>query len=79
MINIMDPDQIKEVFTNINDFQKPKTNPLGKILTTGLAIHEGEKWAKHRKIINPAFHQEKLKVTCSSLFRYISLCVLMEN
>ncbi|KDO52099.1 hypothetical protein CISIN_1g045884mg, partial [Citrus sinensis] len=40
MINIMDPDQIKEVFTNINDFQKPKTNPLGKILTTRLAIRE---------------------------------------
>ncbi|KAK9204356.1 hypothetical protein WN943_014614 [Citrus x changshan-huyou] len=69
MINIMDPDQIKEVFTNINDFQKPKTNPLGKILTTRLAIHEGEKWAKHRKIINPAFHQEKLKLMLPAFYQ----------
>ncbi|KAL9432995.1 hypothetical protein AB3S75_027909 [Citrus x aurantiifolia] len=69
MINIMDLDQIKEVFTNINDFQKPKTNPLGKILTTGLAIHEVEKWAKHRKIINPAFHQEKLKLMLPAFYQ----------
>lgn len=75
MINIMDPDQLKEVFTKINDFQKPKSNPLGKILTTGLASHEGEKWAKHRKIINPAFHQEKLKVFYSSVLDYVCVCV----
>jgi cytochrome P450 len=28
----------------------------------GLSNHEGEKWAVHRKIINHAFHLEKLKV-----------------
>ena len=58
----MSPGQIKDVFTKISDFQKPKTNPLTRLLETGVINYEGEKWAKHRKIINPAFHMEKLKV-----------------
>ncbi|KAM7497861.1 hypothetical protein LguiA_022275 [Lonicera macranthoides] len=58
---IMDTDLIKEVFTKIHSFQKQKTSPLVKLFINGLAIYEGEVWEKHRKIINPAFHQEKLK------------------
>ncbi|KAL2900154.1 hypothetical protein RDABS01_025236 [Bienertia sinuspersici] len=44
------------------EFQKPNTNPLAKMLVKGLVAYEGQKWAKHRKIINPAFHMEKLKM-----------------
>lgn len=46
----------------IEDFPKPKLSSLAKYLTNGIVQYEGEKWAKHRKIINPAFHIEKLKV-----------------
>ncbi|KAL9236219.1 hypothetical protein vseg_010918 [Gypsophila vaccaria] len=60
-INIMDPQMIKEVLMKYEEFQKPHTNPLTKMLVRGLVAYEGEKWAKHRKIINPAFHMEKLK------------------
>ncbi|KAK9937709.1 hypothetical protein M0R45_014481 [Rubus argutus] len=35
--------------------------PIPRLLTRGLANYEGEKWAKHRRIINPTFHSEKLK------------------
>ncbi|XP_039686603.1 cytochrome P450 72A68-like isoform X5 [Medicago truncatula] len=61
-VNITDPDMIRDVFNKMYDFQKPNANPLGKLLANGLASHEGEQWSKHRKIINPAFHVEKLKI-----------------
>ena len=75
-VNIMNPDQIRDVFMKINEYQKPTHPPL-KPLACGLASHEGEKWAKHRKIINPAFHQEKLKViTVASTYLPISVHVI---
>ncbi|KAK1550087.1 hypothetical protein Q3G72_013484 [Acer saccharum] len=41
---------------------KPPVNPLAEILQKGVATLEGEKWAKRRKLIMPAFHLENLKV-----------------
>ncbi|KAG8367167.1 hypothetical protein BUALT_Bualt16G0044400 [Buddleja alternifolia] len=41
--------------------QKPTLNPLITILTKGLTTLQGDEWATHRRIINPAFHLEKLK------------------
>ncbi|KAJ7948836.1 Cytochrome P450 [Quillaja saponaria] len=61
MVIIMNPEEIRDIFTKISDFQKPVRSPCAKFLITGLVQHEGEKWAKHRKIINPAFRLEKLK------------------
>ncbi|KAJ0840439.1 putative 11-oxo-beta-amyrin 30-oxidase [Helianthus annuus] len=59
----MDPEIIKDVLVRkINDFQKLTFNPLFvKYIATGLVSHEGDQWAKHRKLINPGFHAEKLK------------------
>ncbi|MFS7994141.1 putative 11-oxo-beta-amyrin 30-oxidase [Helianthus anomalus] len=55
---------IREVLANYNTYQKPRGgNPLTKMLVRGLVDLEGEQWVKHRKIINPAFNMEKLKVT----------------
>lgn len=62
-VYISHPDLIKDVCNKFYDFQKPKGgNPLTKLLVGGLIEAEGDRWAKHRKIINPAFHIEKLKV-----------------
>ena len=62
MISISTPELIREVFTKMHDFQKAKFSPIFDKLFPGLVSYEGEKWAQHRKIINPAFHMEKLKV-----------------
>ncbi|KAJ1425234.1 Cytochrome P450 [Sesbania bispinosa] len=58
---ITEPEQIKEVFNKIHDFSKPKFNSVINLLNVGLVQYNGEKWAKHRKIVNPAFHLDKLK------------------
>ncbi|KAM7497833.1 hypothetical protein LguiA_022247 [Lonicera macranthoides] len=61
-VHIMEPELIREILNKYQIFQKPKPNPLMKLFVDGLGSHEEEKWAKHRKIINPAFHVEKLKI-----------------
>ncbi|XP_071904251.1 cytochrome P450 CYP72A219-like isoform X1 [Coffea arabica] len=58
---IMDPELIREILTKNVIFKKPIPNPLAKFLVAGLAGYEDEKWAKHRKIVTPAFYVEKLK------------------
>ncbi|XP_022974803.1 cytochrome P450 CYP72A219-like [Cucurbita maxima] len=60
-VHIMDPDQLKAAFSLMHDVQKPSINPLSRLLFDGLTDHEGPKWVKHRKIINPAFHFKQLK------------------
>lgn len=58
---IWDLDKIREILSKSFVFQKP-SNPVGEVLGTGLASYEAEKWAKHRRLINPAFQMEKIKV-----------------
>ncbi|CAN7074916.1 unnamed protein product [Brassica oleracea var. botrytis] len=60
-ITITNPEQIKEVLNKIYDFQKPNTFPLSRLVASGLFSYDGDKWAKHRRIINPAFHLDKIK------------------
>ncbi|CAJ2659447.1 secologanin synthase-like protein [Trifolium pratense] len=68
-VNITDPELIKDVLNKIYDFRKPIANPLFKLLVNGLVSLEGEQWSKHRKIINPAFHLEKLKIMLPIFFK----------
>lgn len=63
---LMEPDLIIEVLNDIFNYRRPPGNPLTKLLAAGVGAYETDKWAKHRKIINPAFHLEKLKVISSS-------------
>ncbi|KAK9092519.1 hypothetical protein Syun_027430 [Stephania yunnanensis] len=61
-LNIMDADLVRDVLTNKSGhFITVTANPYEKVFVTGLVGLNGGKWAKHRKIINPAFHLEKLK------------------
>ncbi|PIA26873.1 hypothetical protein AQUCO_08600025v1 [Aquilegia coerulea] len=75
---VTDPDMIKEILSDKSGcFGKIKGNPLGNLLATGILSYEGDKWAKHRKIINPAFHQEKLKMMLPAF--YTSCCEMVDK
>lgn len=62
---LFDAKLIREVFTKYRVYEKSHSNPLISLLVTGLVGHEGDKWVKHRRIIDPAFHVEKMKVSNS--------------
>ncbi len=63
-ITITDPDLIKEVLTKIHVFKKSQmlTRFAREVVGKGVLTTDGEEWALHRRIVNPSFHQEKLKV-----------------
>ncbi|XP_073156892.1 cytochrome P450 CYP72A219-like isoform X2 [Henckelia pumila] len=67
---ITDTDLIKEVMSNNYTYLKQSSPkyPMMKKLLSGLALHEFDKWAKHRKIINPAFHLNKLKLMVPAFY-----------
>ncbi|PSR84642.1 Cytochrome P450 CYP72A219 like [Actinidia chinensis var. chinensis] len=60
-VMIMEPELVDQVLVKNNHFRKPTLSPTLRLLLSGLAGYEGEKWAKHRKIMNPAFYLDKLK------------------
>ncbi|KAC9216383.1 hypothetical protein E3N88_46191 [Mikania micrantha] len=61
IVHVTDPPMIRQILANYNQFQKLRGNPLSKMLAKGVASDDADQWVKHRKIINPAFHVEKLK------------------
>ncbi|XP_074319193.1 cytochrome P450 72A397-like isoform X1 [Silene latifolia] len=67
-----EPEKIKEVLTRYQDFHKPD-HPITQILMVGLYGQEGDLWAKHRKIINPAFHLDKLKKMVDTMYESCSI------
>ncbi|WCJ42774.1 Cytochrome P450 72A225 [Euphorbia peplus] len=59
---ILDPQLMQEVLSNkLGHFQNPPLSPLILVLARGITVLEGKKWATHRRLLNPAFHMEKLK------------------
>ncbi|KAK1352110.1 Cytochrome P450, family 72, subfamily C, polypeptide 1 [Heracleum sosnowskyi] len=60
-LTIMDPVLVKEILSRPNEFHKPNNDQMGRVLAGGLFSSEGNTWTKHKKILNPSFHMEKIK------------------
>ncbi|CAL9093851.1 unnamed protein product [Musa acuminata var. zebrina] len=59
---IYDPELMTKVLLDrMQQFRKSRLNPLVKLLGMGVPTLDGEEWARRRRVINPAFHLEKLK------------------
>ncbi|KAL5715554.1 hypothetical protein ACHQM5_017356 [Ranunculus cassubicifolius] len=69
-VSIMDPTLMRDILSNkFGHFAKMRPSPLGKLLAEGVINYDGEKWVKHRRIITPAFHLEKLKLMLPAFYR----------
>nr|WMZ41211.1 cytochrome P450 family 72 subfamily A polypeptide 7 [Ipomoea batatas] len=64
---ISEPELMQEVFMNNTIFKRPKPHPLVKFLVSGLGRYEDQQWARHRKIISPAFYPDKIKCMVPSV------------
>ena len=64
---ITDPELIKEVLTKNYIYQKPPIDEIGKLISQGVAAYDTDKWAKHRRLVNPTLNLEKLKVISTFL------------
>ncbi|GJN07296.1 hypothetical protein PR202_ga25116 [Eleusine coracana subsp. coracana] len=53
---------VRDILSNkLGHIMKFTSKRSGELLAFGIANHDGEKWAKHRRILNPAFHLDHLK------------------
>ncbi|XP_031105727.1 cytochrome P450 CYP72A219-like [Ipomoea triloba] len=74
---IMDPEMLREILYKYSIFQKPISgSPIFRLLVAGIVSQEGERWVKHRTLLNPAFKLHNLKqmlpavhACCSNMVR----------
>ena len=71
-LNIPDVDLVKELLcTKFGHYEKLPLNRITRqLMGGGMGSLDGEEWAKHRRIINPVFYIEQLKVSSFSLATY---------
>ncbi|XP_048318952.2 cytochrome P450 CYP749A22-like [Ziziphus jujuba] len=72
---VTEPELIKEILNNKGEaFPKFEIHPvLKKIIGDGLVSSVGEKWARHRKLSNHAFHGESLKGMSSAMITSVEI------
>jgi cytochrome P450 family 709 len=72
-ICITDMELVKQVLSNKSGFySKTSLHPtLIALLGKGLVLLDGPDWARHRRVVNPAFNIEKLKVSTALCFEIV--------
>ncbi|CAL9047256.1 unnamed protein product, partial [Musa banksii] len=68
-ICVSHPELIKQVLANKFGFY-PKIDPppnVTSLLGKGLVLVEGTEWVRHRRVVGPAFHMDKLKILTKTM------------
>ncbi|XP_019165680.1 PREDICTED: cytochrome P450 CYP72A219-like [Ipomoea nil] len=65
---ITEPGLIKEMLANYTTFHKPNRSAMLEV-ARGLFACEADRWQMNKRIINPAFHIEKLKVMVPAFYK----------
>ncbi|KAL1560583.1 unspecific monooxygenase [Salvia divinorum] len=60
-IVVMNTEIVREILSKSNVFHKLPSRPFVRLMSKGLVTLEADRWAKHRRLINPAFHVHKLE------------------
>jgi cytochrome P450 len=73
MICNSDVELVKEILSNKFGFypKRKARRPSVVTLVEGLALMEGEEWVRRRRILNPAFSMDKLKVLFTKFYHLI--------
>lgn len=69
-ICISEAELVKQILSNkFGFYQKPNIRPsLQTLVGNSIGRANGEQWARRRRILNPAFTLDKLKVLINNLF-----------
>ena len=73
VVTVTEPHILKELLLDKNGVMTKDivlSKKLSPLLSKGLVATGGEEWALHRRIVSPAFHHDRVKVSRSFLSLY---------
>jgi cytochrome P450 len=72
-ILITHPSHVQHILQENNRSYIKGDNPIKLIIGDGLAVAEGESWRRHRRLMQPAFHRQKIRELVGAMASAVGL------